>query len=95
MAERQRVVRLLVQETLVGGDNITIRHSIPLPALSPDLNHGVRPSPEPHEPNTGSFYLWRYGSLYSGVCEVIEPADCLLLFLEQDSKRIASLPSSF
>ena len=33
VAERQRVVRLRVQEILVGGDNITIRHSIPLPGL--------------------------------------------------------------
>ncbi|MFZ1142302.1 MAG: hypothetical protein WAN76_24245, partial [Candidatus Sulfotelmatobacter sp.] len=31
VTERQRVVRLLVQEILVGGDNITIRHSIPMP----------------------------------------------------------------
>ena len=63
VAERQRVVRLLVQEILVGGDNITIRHSIPLPAFSPDSNHGVRPSPEPPEPNTGSCYLLRSNSL--------------------------------
>jgi hypothetical protein len=65
VAERQRVVRLLVQEILVGGDNITIRHSIPLPAFSPDSNHGVRPSPEPPEPNTGSCYLLRSNSLHA------------------------------
>jgi len=32
MAERQRIVRLLVKEVLVGDDTITIRHSIPIPA---------------------------------------------------------------
>ena len=59
VAERQRILRLLVQEILVGGDNITIRHSIPMPASSPDSNHGVRPSREPPEPNPGSCYLLR------------------------------------
>lgn len=59
VTERQRVVRLLVQEILVGGDNITIRHSIPMPASSPDSNDGVRPSHEPPEPNTGPSYLLR------------------------------------
>jgi site-specific DNA recombinase len=34
VAERQRVLRLRVQEILVGGDNITIRRSIPMPASS-------------------------------------------------------------
>jgi site-specific DNA recombinase len=59
VAERQRVVRLLVHEILVSSDNITIRHSIPLPTSSPDSNHGVRPSHEPPEPNTGPNYLLR------------------------------------
>ena len=59
VTERQRVVRLLVQEILVGGDNITIRHSIPMPASSPDSNDGGRPSREPPEPNTGPSYLLR------------------------------------
>jgi site-specific DNA recombinase len=57
--ERQRVVRLLVHEILVSSDNITIRHSIPLPTSSPDPNHGVRPSHESPEPNTGPNYLLR------------------------------------
>jgi site-specific DNA recombinase len=29
--ERQQIVRLLVKEILVGGDIITIRHSLPIP----------------------------------------------------------------
>src|SRR5437588_11179616 len=59
VTERHRVVRLLVQEILVGGDNITIRHSIPMPASSPDSNDGVRSSHQPPEPNTGPSYLLR------------------------------------
>ena len=61
VAERQRVVRLLVQEILVSGENITIRHSIPMPAAS--SNDAVRPSHEPPEPNTGPSYLLRSNSL--------------------------------
>jgi site-specific DNA recombinase len=33
--ERQKIVRLLVKEILVGEDTITIRHSIPIPAAPP------------------------------------------------------------
>jgi site-specific DNA recombinase len=33
--ERQRIVRLLVKEVIVGRDNITIRHSIPAAGRSP------------------------------------------------------------
>ena len=35
VAERQRIVRLVVKEVLVGEDDITIRHSIPIPSGSP------------------------------------------------------------
>ncbi len=44
VSERQRVLRLLVKEILVARDKITIRHSIPMPASSPDSNDGVRPA---------------------------------------------------
>ena len=33
--ERQKIVRLLVKEILVGEDTITIRHSIPIPSVPP------------------------------------------------------------
>jgi site-specific DNA recombinase len=35
VVERQRIVRLLVKEVLVGEDTITIRHSIPIPSGPP------------------------------------------------------------
>jgi site-specific DNA recombinase len=40
--ERQRIVRLLVKEVLVGEDTITIRHSIPIP-VGPSQNGGSQP----------------------------------------------------
>src|SRR4030088_3017676 len=39
VTERQRIVRLLVKDVLVGEDTITIRHSIPIPA-GPPQNSG-------------------------------------------------------
>src|SRR5216684_1109245 len=40
--ERQRIVRLLVKDVLVGEDTITIRHSIPIPS-GPSQNGGSKP----------------------------------------------------
>ena len=51
--ERQRIVRLLVKDVLVGEDTITIRHSIPIPLGSPQ--NGGSQSPE------GPNYLLRTG----------------------------------
>jgi site-specific DNA recombinase len=60
VAERQRIVRLLVKEVLVGENDITIRHSIPIPSGSPPSG-GSTPnggSPSAGDPN----YLLRRGS---------------------------------
>jgi site-specific DNA recombinase len=51
--ERQRIVRLLVKEILVGDDTIIIRHSIPIP-----------PEPSGTEPPSGRSYLLRSGRHY-------------------------------
>jgi site-specific DNA recombinase len=42
VTERQRIVRLLVKDVLVGEDTITIRHSIPIPSAPPQ-NGGSQP----------------------------------------------------
>ncbi|MGB7847091.1 MAG: recombinase family protein, partial [Candidatus Acidiferrum sp.] len=42
VTERQKIVRLLVKEILVGEDTITIRHSIPIPS-GPPQNAGSEP----------------------------------------------------
>jgi site-specific DNA recombinase len=72
ISERQRVVRLLVKEVLVGDDKIIIRHSIPLPT------GGDSPSPQRSNaivPGTGS-YLLRSRSHLAATGEPV-PALCL------------------
>jgi site-specific DNA recombinase len=47
VAERQRIVRLVVKEVLVGENDITIRHSIPIPSGSPP-NGGAPSGDDPN-----------------------------------------------
>jgi site-specific DNA recombinase len=64
VAERQKVLRLLVKEVLVGRETITIRHSIRIPDSGPDLNGKPRPPHAPEQPptdQTGPCYLLRSG----------------------------------
>jgi site-specific DNA recombinase len=56
LQERQRVMRLLVKEILVGDDTITIRHSIPLP---PSPSGAKSPPSQGREPSVGKGYLLR------------------------------------
>ena len=61
IAERQRIVRLIVKEVLVTEDKITIRHSIPIsgsPAGGPD------PSKPGNDSTEGEGYLLRSGRHY-------------------------------
>ena len=59
--ERQRLVRLLIKEVLVGDDTIVIRHCIPVPSTPPD---GSDPPPpvRADEPGVDRSYLLRSGS---------------------------------
>src|ERR1043166_5597442 len=41
---RQQILRLLVKEVLVGGNTITLRHSIPIPQSGPGSNGSPVPS---------------------------------------------------
>ena len=43
ISERQRIVRLVVKEILIGDDSITIRHSIPIHSGSPQNDGGPSP----------------------------------------------------
>ena len=59
--DRQKVVRLLVKEVLVGNDRIVIRHSIPIPAEPP--TGGGKPQPRGRSRSSDSrSYLLRSGS---------------------------------
>lgn len=59
--ERQRIVRLVIKEVLVGDDTIVIRHCIPLPSGSPPADSSHPPS-GPANPGAGRHYLLRSGS---------------------------------
>ena len=67
IGERQRIVRLLVKEVLVGDDTIIIRHSIPIPAAS-SSNDTPPASGPPAVPENAS-YLLRKGSNRPGANE--------------------------
>jgi len=54
VVERQKIVRLLVKDVLVGEDTITIRHSIPIPSSSPQ-NGGT------HDPSGQNYLLCKRG----------------------------------
>src|ERR1017187_9572665 len=61
LMERQRIVRLVVKEVLIGDDTIVTRHSIPVPSAPPPANT----PPAPTGPVAGSCsqnYLLRKGS---------------------------------
>jgi site-specific DNA recombinase len=61
IAERQRIVRLLLKEVLVGDETIVIRHSIPIPADPSD--DGAPPLPsEARRVSSNESYLLRSGS---------------------------------
>jgi site-specific DNA recombinase len=68
IVERQKILRLLVKEVLVGNETITIRHCMRIPTSAPDPNVTPRP---PHEPlqepahPAGPRYLLRSGSILS------------------------------
>jgi site-specific DNA recombinase len=60
IVERQRIVRLVVKEVLIGDDHIVIRHSIPIASTPPAS--GGPPAPSwPDGAPTGQSYLLRSG----------------------------------
>ena len=59
--ERQRIVRLVVKEVLVGDDTIVIRHCIPVPSEPPPGGSG-RPTGLADEADEDRSYLLRTGS---------------------------------
>ena len=50
VSERQKILRLLVKEVLVGRETITIRHSIRMPNSAPDPSGTPRPPHAPEPP---------------------------------------------
>jgi site-specific DNA recombinase len=63
ITERQRIVRLVVKDVLIGGDTITIRHSIPVPQGPPQ--GGCLPPNQTGGPN----YLLCKGSAFTAAVQ--------------------------
>src|SRR5438132_8238728 len=70
--ERQKIVRLLVKDVLVGEDTITIRHSIPIPSGSPQ-NGGS------DDPNGQNYLLCKRSSRTTLRSPFLAPTDHPLL----------------
>src|SRR5205823_11302671 len=64
IVERQRIVRLVIKDVLVGDDRIVIRHCIPVPAGPPN-GSSPQDSDSPHRAGDGRSYLLRSGSTES------------------------------
>jgi len=72
--ERQKILRLIVKEVLVGRDTITIRHSMRISTPGPDPNLDPRPPHEPQQrraPETSPCYLLRSGSHQPSVSQSV------------------------
>ena len=70
--ERQRLVRLLIKEVLVGDDTIVIRHCIPVPSTPPDGSDSPPPI-RSDEPGVDRSYLLRSGSGFTTARERVSP----------------------
>jgi site-specific DNA recombinase len=55
--ERQRIVRLVIKEILIGDDTIVIRHSIPLSSMPPNGDDSRSTSSTPAASGDGSYLL--------------------------------------
>jgi site-specific DNA recombinase len=71
IAVRQQILRLLVKEVLVGGNTITLRHSIPLPQSGPASNRSLAPSSGVTGSRPNPSYLLRSGSHQSPVSQFV------------------------
>ena len=69
ISERQKILRLLVKEILVGKEAITIRHSIPTPHSGSGSDGSSGPTPVPPNPPSSAGYLLRSGTAVSAAGE--------------------------
>ena len=65
IADRQKIVRLIVKEVLVDNDTITIRHSIPSHPRTPP--NGTEPPSDGRSLTAGQGYLLRSGSRHAAL----------------------------
>ena len=70
--ERQRIVRLVIKEVLVGDDSIVIRHCIPVPSGPPEGSSPQDPDFS-HNAGNGRSYLLRSGSHHAALWNALLP----------------------
>ncbi|MGH7261565.1 MAG: recombinase family protein [Nitrospiraceae bacterium] len=68
--ERQRIVRLVVKDILIGDDSIVIRHSIPV-GLAPSPTNGPPTPGKSQGIPGGQSYLLRSGSTLTAACQSV------------------------
>jgi site-specific DNA recombinase len=71
--ERQKIVRLLVKEVIVGTDRITIRHCLPVPPTGSHSHPAPMDAGSPADPPLDGSYLLRGGSPVCHFCENRQP----------------------
>ena len=69
VGERQQILRLLVKEILVDANSLTIRHSIPIPQISPGSSNAQPPNSVPSGTSQKPHYLLRSGSTFARAIE--------------------------
>ena len=74
--ERQRIVRLVVKDILIGDDTIVIRHCIPI-GLAPPPQSGPATPSRAHNTPGGQSYLLRSGSDLTAAVQFVHAAVCV------------------
>jgi site-specific DNA recombinase len=79
IVERQRIIRLVIKEVLVGDDTIVIRHCIPVPSGPPNGSSPQDPDSS-HNRGDGRSYLLRSGSSVPVLRRRVAPGSRSYLF---------------
>ena len=90
IADRQKIVRLLVKDILVDNDTITIRHSIPSHPRTPP--HGTEPPSDAKSQMDGQGYLLRSGSADRALRRPLHRLDLSALFKQPCRQPFADQP---
>ena len=97
LSERQRILRLLVKDILVGDDKIVIRHSIPLPT-NPSGGHPPKTDSPGPSPTQSESYLLRSGRNYAALWNALFAEDFSITFrrcmMSASSTRCATFLNS-
>ena len=84
--ERQRIVRLVIKEILVGNDTIVIQHSIPLSA-TPSNGNDVQSTPSAAGSSDDRSYLLRSGRRQSSAGQSLSPLRVRQVDAAEPSRR--------